>query len=124
MDALTENKLAQVDELIAKLGLSRDEVIINLILSQDNVKNSMSTVKPYVMNYVMLEVALEGTSHCGATVNDYCRSEAFICKLEAEYSISIPSSVSDNWKTLEDVVETVCKLWTIKNYCTHLCILN
>lgn len=118
-----EQKLAQVDNLIVELGLSQDEVIVNLILSQDKVKNFISAKKSEVTNYVeaILESFFE-RSICELTIEDCASTSCFIGQIEEDYSICIPEDATKNWKTVEDIVETVSKLWAINDYCAHLSI--
>lgn len=115
-----EKKLAQIDALIANLGLTRKEVIIFLskkgnISSEEILSALKEEVFEYVKNFFEKECSYPNydvklNSNLISLSVDSLDFVDLIVQLERQYSITIEESVAEKCATIEDIVETVCRL--------------
>ena len=125
-----EQKLAQVDELVRKLGLTRGEVVnyLNKLLLTEKMEapkirgDIAKTTKSVKQNEIFNDIAnylknkynenhvngdYELSNHLGFDELDF---EEFRLFLGQKYSINIPEKIAIRWKTINDAIKFVQSL--------------
>ena len=112
-------KLAQLDEVIVRLGLTKKEVVEHLMLSlesdnqftketvlSDDKQEIYLNIKEYLEESLSYQEGLLTPKSCVKEV-DSLELVELVMHLEVMYSIDIKEEIIEKWKTVEDVVETV-----------------
>ena len=114
-----KKKLAQLDEVIVRLGLTKKEVVEHLMLSlesdkqftketvlSDDKQEIYLNIKEYLEESLSYQEGLLTPKSCVKEV-DSLELVELVMHLEVVYSIDIKEEIIEKWKTVEDVVETV-----------------
>lgn len=114
-----KKKLAQLDEVIVRLGLTKKEVVEHLMLSlesdnqftketvlSDDKQEIYLNIKEYLEESLSYQEGLLTPKSCVKEV-DSLEFVELVMHLEVMYSIDIKEEIIEKWKTVEDVVETV-----------------
>ena len=107
-----QNKLAQLNEAIANIGLTKEQAITLLKTSQKNEKEIFEYVKHHFENecsYPNYNVEISSNIKIDLSVDSLDVVE-LISLLEEKYSIVISDKEAEKWDTVEDIVKTVCRL--------------
>lgn len=114
-----KKKLAQLDEVIVRLGLTKKEVVEHLMLSlesdnqftketvlSDDKQEIYLNIKEYLEENISYQGGLLTLKSCVKEVDSLGLVE-LVMHLEVTYSIDIKEEIIEKWNTVEDVVETV-----------------